>query len=86
MAMSTITTFPDVQTDRIEIRKPKRRPLRWLELACRARIIAIRRRHRRRAAIRALEALDDRMLRDIGIDRGAIWVLSPRAPGRPRDR
>ncbi len=35
----------------------------------------LRRRHRRRKAIAELQALDDRTLRDIGINRGAIREL-----------
>lgn len=38
----------------------------------RALVKAVRRERRRSAGIRALQALDDRLLRDIGVERGSI--------------
>jgi uncharacterized protein YjiS (DUF1127 family) len=70
--MSTFTMFADVQQYSVASVKPHRTVRRWLRLAVRVRVIVLRRRFRRRAAIRALEVMDEHMLRDIGMDRGRI--------------
>lgn len=70
--MSPITTFADVETYSGHATKPKRSFARWLQLETRAILIAVKRNRSRRAGLRALEAMDDRLLADIGVDRGQI--------------
>jgi uncharacterized protein YjiS (DUF1127 family) len=86
MTMSTIITFADVQQYRVDHCKHRRSLLRWMRLVMRAHLNAIRRRQRRRLAIHSLEALDDRVLRDIGIDRGSIRVMPRQVLSRLGDR
>lgn len=70
--MSPITTFADVETYSAGATKPRRSFGRWLQLEARAVLVAVKRHRRRRAGLRALEAMDDRLLSDLGIDRGQI--------------
>ena len=70
--MSPITTFAEVETYSGSATKPRRSFSRWLQLESRAILIAVKRNRRRRAGLRALEAMDDRLLSDLGIDRGQI--------------
>ena len=70
--MSPTTTFVDVGQYRAEATRPRRSFSRWLRLELRVLLTELRRRRRRRTDLRALQALDDRMLRDIGLDRGQL--------------
>ena len=70
--MSPTTTFVDVGQYRAEVTRPRRSFSRWLRLELRVLLTELRRRRRRRTDLRALQALDDRMLRDIGLDRGQL--------------
>ena len=69
--MSPTTTF-DTTHGFGTTARPHRSFARWLRLEARAVHIAWKRRLSRRAALVALESMDDRLLRDIGIDRGHI--------------
>lgn len=66
------TTLDDVHDFPAAATKPRRSFARWLHLELRANVQHLRRWLRHRADMRALQALDDRMLRDIGLDRGNI--------------
>lgn len=70
--MSRTNTFDDTHPFQAASVRPHRSFGRWLQLEARALHIAWRRRQNRRAALMALEGMDDRLLRDIGIDRGHI--------------
>lgn len=70
--MSPTTTFESSHAYGTPAARPHRTFGRWLRVEMRALHIAWRRRQSRRAAVMALEGMDDRLLRDIGIDRGRI--------------
>lgn len=70
--MSPITTFSGIHDYVTPASKPRRSFGRWLQLEARAIVKAVKRQRRRRAGMHALAAMDDRMLSDIGLDRGQI--------------
>ncbi len=71
--LATLYKFQPVQVQgRPQLHAP--RPHRVLALASRL-IAALRRSHRRRVAMRALEALSDWQLKDIGVERADIRTV-----------
>lgn len=71
--MSPTSTYID--TGHFGAAKPRRTFSRWLRVEARALAMALRRRRQQRQALHALSALDDRMLRDLGLDRGQIQAV-----------
>ena len=71
--MSPVTTYGDAETfTTTSVARPRRSFARWMRLEGRASLARLRRWRKLRADLRALNALDDRMLSDIGLDRGRL--------------
>ncbi len=70
--MSTTSTFADVQQYGTGSAHARSNTILNAGMALLAPLRALRRNSHRRAIIRALEALNNRMLDDIGLDRGRI--------------